>query len=243
MARDQAPLPPLKIRSSSEQQEIVMAHLRQQASAREINILEAGCGRRWPFSRLGATYRLTGVDMDKAALDVRQKSERDLHEAILGDLRSVELMPAGYDVIYNSYVLEHVNGAERVLHNFLRWLKPGGFLIITIPDRNTAYGFVARSTPHWFHVLFYRHILGKRNAGRPGNVPYPTFYDNVVSRAGVREFARKNHLEILEECGFYKPGGIVGVFIDFVALMSFGRLASTHCNLLYVLEKATQTSS
>ena len=144
---------------------------------------------------------------------------------------------SSYDVIYNSYVLEHVEGAETVLENFVSWLKPGGLMIITIPDPDSVYGFFARVTPHWFHVLFYRYVAGNRNAGKPGHAPYPTVYDPVVSRRGFREFARKRHLKIVEECGFRKLRGAAGWFVSFVHLVSLGRLASNHSNLMYILEK------
>jgi SAM-dependent methyltransferase len=100
-----------------------------------LQILEAGCGQRWTISLDRVAYFLTGVDMDKAALDLRQHGMRDLHSAVVGDLRTVELPDRHYDVIYNAYVLEHVSGAEQVLKNFVRWVKPGGLivLLLTVP--------------------------------------------------------------------------------------------------------------
>ena len=95
-------------------------------------------------------YKLTGVDIDKHALEHRKSAEKDLDDAIVADLRSVDLPSNAYDVIYNAYVLEHIDGAEQVLQKFLNWLKPNGALIICIPDRYSAYGFFAYHTPHWF---------------------------------------------------------------------------------------------
>jgi SAM-dependent methyltransferase len=230
-------LPSLRILTVDEQYDIVMAYLRQRACMGEINILEAGCGRKWCFDLQGVRYKLTGVDIDKDALEFRKQKEKDLHEAILGDLRHVVLMPGAYDVIYNSFVLEHVEGAEQVLERFLTWLKPDGLLIITIPDRDSVYGFFASHTPYWVHIFFYRYVLGDPNAGKPGHAPYPTFYDKIVSRERIREFAWKNQLEIREECGFYKPRGLVGLIINFIHFLSLGHFASSHCNLMYVLEK------
>ena len=36
---------------------------------RELQILEAGCGRKWPIDLSGVRYRLTGVDLDAKALE------------------------------------------------------------------------------------------------------------------------------------------------------------------------------
>ena len=52
-----------------------------------------------------------------------------------------------YDVIYYSYVLEHVEGAERVLKNFVRWMKRGGIIILRFPKRDSARGILTLVTP------------------------------------------------------------------------------------------------
>lgn len=228
---------PLAIRTVDEQHSIVQNYLRQRVSSDEIKILEAGCGRKWHFDLRGGRYKLTGVDTDKHALEHRKSAEKDLDDAILGDLRSVDLPSNSYDVIYNAHVLEHIDGAEQVLQKFLNWLKPNGALIVYIPDRDSAYGFFAYHTPHWFHVFFYSYILRSKNAGKPGFGPYPTFYDRIVSRDGIREFARNNELTVREECGYYIPPPPVGLLMRIINFLSFGRLAADHCNLLYILEK------
>lgn len=207
----------------------------------ELAILEAGCGRRWPLKLEGVRYRLTGVDLDEKAL----RSRRDLDEAIVGDLRSLDLGDRQFDVIYNSFVLEHVRNAERVLENFARWLKPDGLLIIKLPDRDTAFGFVTKITPFWFHVAYHKYILRRWNAGRPGFGPYPTYYDRVVSRGGLATFCSAHQLRINDEYGscdycIEKTAGtrLALIAAVLVSLLSMGRLPWRHNNLTYVLTKA-----
>jgi SAM-dependent methyltransferase len=136
-----------------------------------LEILEAGCGQQWDLDIGDGGYVLTGIDLDAEALRIRRDETKDLHEGIVGDLRTADFGQRTFDVIFNSYVLEHVPGAQQVLENFNRWVRPGGLIIIMIPDPYSAHGFTARMTPHWFHVLFYRLILGWRNAGKPGYGP------------------------------------------------------------------------
>ena len=124
-------------------------------SDKVIEILEAGCGRSWPFKLDGVRYRLTGIDLDADALKHRVEVQRDLHEAVVGDLQTVSMQAEKFDVIYCSFVLGHIDGARGVLLRFKEWLKPGGSLIIKIPDPQSAHGFAAKLTPHWFHVLYY----------------------------------------------------------------------------------------
>jgi SAM-dependent methyltransferase len=210
-----------------------------------LQILEAGCGRQWGLN-LGSTgYRLTGVDLDGDALRARLEVSKDLDKAVVGDLRTVDLEPAEFDVIYNSYVLEHIPDAERVLINFCRWLKPRGLIVIRIPDPFSVYGFMARVTPHWFHVFYYRWIVGFPNAGKPGYGPYPVYYDKVVSREGIRRFCEQNQLSLVAEYGtggYYQRGTgisrwVLFVFRRAIGLLSLRKLSGSHDNLLYILSK------
>ncbi len=82
---------------------------------------------------------------------------KDLDVTILGDLRTAELEAGKYDIIFNSNVLEHIQGARHVLDNFISWVKPGGFIILVMPNGDSAKGFLTKWTPHWFHVFFMRY--------------------------------------------------------------------------------------
>ncbi len=102
-----------------------------------LSILEAGCGRQWPLHII-SKYKLTGIDLDPDALKTRVTTIGDLDEAIVGDLLIHDFPSESFDLIYNAYVLEHINGAEKVLANFTRWLKPGGLLLLQIPPRQNS---------------------------------------------------------------------------------------------------------
>jgi 2-polyprenyl-3-methyl-5-hydroxy-6-metoxy-1,4-benzoquinol methylase len=210
----------------------------------ELEILEAGCGRNWPLKLDGIKYKLTGVDIDNKALESRVDNVKDLDETIVADLRHLDLGSRKFDVIYNSFVLEHVENAGLVLENFNHWLRPGGLLILKIPDRNTVFGFLTKITPFWFHVAYYKYILGRKKAGKPGFGPYPTYYDLVVSRNGIRDFCKSHGIAIIEEyglCTYRLENGIRSQVVRFVAVivnaLSMGRLPWKHNNLTYVLKK------
>ncbi|MGB7435149.1 MAG: methyltransferase domain-containing protein, partial [Candidatus Acidiferrum sp.] len=225
--------------------EILESYLHQRVSQGEIlQILEAGCGREWYFRMEGIAYELTGVDMDRLALEARRQSKGDLTYCIVGDLRTATLEPNKYDVIYNAFVLEHVRGAEQVLENFVQWLRPGGILILRVPDRNGVQGFLARLTPHWAHVLYYRWAWRMKDAGKPGFAPYPTIYDKVVSISGLRQFCAKHGLIIKEELGVgsYRRGyGIIRKLTPTVARLigwlTLGRIHGDYVDLTIIAEK------
>ncbi len=208
-----------------------------------LHILEAGCGRRWPLNLDGVEYRLTGIDLDAEALRSRVREVADLHESIVGDLCAPGMIPANtYDVIYSSFVLEHIPDAEGALKSMFAGLKPGGLLLLRIPDRYSVYGWTARCTPFSVHVAYYRYILGRAGAGQPGFAPYPTYHARVVSRAGIRAFCAQRECEVLAEYGhtYYLDGKdlralATRLYAFAVSIISLGALAWRHNNLTFVI--------
>ncbi len=220
-------------------------HIRAQGSSGlPIQILEAGCGREWCFRLPGLSYELTGLDLDPAALEARRSIKGDLTRSFVGDVRDADLPKGHFDVIYNAFVLEHVEGAELALANFVRWLKPGGILIVRIPDRDSVQGFLARMTPHWFHVLYYRWAWKMKDAGKPGFAPYRTIYEQIVSRKELERFCAKHALTIVDVLGVgtYRRGhGIARRITPFVArlisALTFGQIHDRFVDLTIVARK------
>lgn len=206
-----------------------------------LDILEAGCGLAWHLELDDLPFHLTGVDSDAAAL-AQRKAAGDLDEAVLGDLRTVEFEPGSFDVVYNSFVLEHIEGAEQVLDHFVSWTRPGGILVLRFPDRDSSFGFVTRMSPHWFHVLYKRWIQGDPDAGKPGHAPFPTSYDPVVSLGGFRDHCRRRGLEIVEEWSYPVEAQssrfamqVVAKAARVLGALSFGRLEGGRAWLTYVV--------
>ena len=207
-----------------------------------IQILEAGCGRAWTVPLEGIRYRLTGLDMDPEALRARVESVGDLDEAIVGDLRTATLPEGRFDVIFCAYVLEHVPDPIVVLENFRRWLQPHGLIIIRVPDPDSVYGFLARITPHWFHVAIYRYVFGNPNAGKPGFAPYPTHYDRLISFRGMAAFCETNDLYLREAVAHYQFGRSMRSraltwMTSILGRLSLGRLSGDHNNLTFIIER------
>jgi SAM-dependent methyltransferase len=213
---------------------------------RPIRILEAGCGARWAMrdDLTGVEYTLTGVDIYEQDLEIRKNKVKDLDEAIVGDLRTVELDADAFDIIYNSFVLEHVDGARRVLDNFQRWVKPGGKIILKIPDSDTCFGFYTRITPFWVHVFYKKYVEGNKNAGKPGFGPFPTYYDKVVSRKGIHEYCQAHGLSVDAEFalgGYLERKAVLAYMANSLVwltqLVTLGRLAANHTGVAFVISR------
>jgi SAM-dependent methyltransferase len=232
-------LPSIKtMRDEGSVDRIVVEQIRKYALGRDgIEILEAGCGRRWPYDLAGLRYTLTGVDINAEALRIRKEEKNDLHRTVLGDLRAVHFDRHHFDIIYSAFVLEHVSQAQLALENFLEWLKPGGLLILKFPDRDSVYGFVTRITPFWFHVFYKRRIVGNPSAGMPGHGPFPTVHEAIIARRKFHEFIRASDLILREEVGFGTLPGLQRAFTSVLSALSLGHLTADYYNLLYILEK------
>lgn len=233
------------VSDTSHEKTILEECIKSRASDDEpLRILEAGCGNKWQLSLQGLQYWLAGVDVDHDAVALRQQKFNDLDEVIIGDLRTVSLPDNRFDVIYTAYVLEHVDNVKRVLDNFQRWLKPGGIIIIKVPDRDSVYGYLARITPHWFHVWYYRYIKGNPNAGKPGYLPYPTVYDEMLGKAKLSGYCRQSGLQVQAVLGknnYLRKRSFrdqcIRVFVQLVNLFSGGKLAWHYNDLIYIIEK------
>ncbi|MCP3683111.1 MAG: class I SAM-dependent methyltransferase [bacterium] len=211
-----------------------------------VRILEAGCGREWSLDLSGMEYHLTGLDLDKDALEARLAYQNDLDEAIVGDLRTIQLPEESYDAVYNSFVLEHIEGAEAVLDTQFNCLKPSGVLVLRIPDRYSVFTFLKRLTPHKLHVLYCRYIERIPHAGKLGHAPYPTFHERIVSRKGIYDYCDKYGHEILVECVsslYLKSFGPLAILVKTlfktIEKISFGRLTSDYDDLTFIIKKAS----
>jgi SAM-dependent methyltransferase len=224
------------------QVDAIRAHARH--LGRPLSILEAGCGRRWTIDLSGTEYRLTGIDLDPVALELRKTRTRDLDVAIVGDIASAKLPMESFDVVFSSFVLEHVQRADVALKNFAMWLKPGGLLILRLPERNTARAFLTRILPQGVHVFFYRHILGSKTAGQSGYAPYPTYHHPVIGRERLLRFLRELGVTCVglygdafrrDGTGVMRP--MVRLVLTVTAMLSFGGLTADYSDLLYIAVK------
>lgn len=117
-------------------------------------------------------------------------------------------------------------------------------MILKLPDRNTVFGFVTRLTPFWVHVFYKKYMQGFKDAGKPGCAPYPTYYNKIVSREGIRDFCESREFSIDEEygiCGYLrnqdKRTTLVKIISMLISIFSFGKLPWKYNTLTYVLKK------
>lgn len=96
-----------------------------------LQVLHVGSGHRNSGAKLPAFFQAPG--WREIQLDIDPGNEPD----IVGSMLEMTAVESGsMDAIYSSHNIEHVHAHEvpMVLKEFLRVLKPSGFLVVTCPD-------------------------------------------------------------------------------------------------------------
>ena len=129
-------------------------------------------------------------------------------------------------------------------------VRPGGRLVVRVPDGDSVFGFLVKHSPHRMHIWYKRYIERKPNAGKPGYAPYPTVYDDVVSAAGLQKWADRHGYRVVEAyaTNFYlRVFGVLAKPVEYIlrgiAAISRGRLTAAHNNIGFVIDKPLDGSA
>lgn len=131
-------------------------------------VLEAGAGSgKWLKALDGRGYAVEGIEINAANIERFRAVWPDI-PFTQGDVERLPYDDAAFDAVLSLGVVEHlIDGPERALADMHRVLKPGGTMILTVPDANLS--FRLERVKDWaFHRLYawetLRRLLGKRPA-------------------------------------------------------------------------------
>jgi 2-polyprenyl-3-methyl-5-hydroxy-6-metoxy-1,4-benzoquinol methylase len=152
-------------------------------------LLEAGCGS---LSRINLPegFRIAGIDISEKQLNRNASIEKK----ICGDIQTFELEKNKFKLCICWDVLEHLKSPEKALNNLMNSLEIGGTIILAMPNIRSLKGLITKFSPHWFHIFYYKKILGIANAGKDDTAPFETFLNEITSPDSVKK--------ILESQGF-----------------------------------------
>ena len=160
------------------------------ALPRNLRVLDVGCGSGVHGAELTRIlgHRVTGVDLSESSIE---SARHRMQAAFVADVTRPEDYPfdSGFDVILFSDLLEHMQDPAAVLAAHLQLLKPGGHVLISLP--NVAIWNVR------FALLFGR--FRYQDTGTLDRT-HVRFFD----RYGFRQLIASAGLE--EECSRITPG-------------------------------------
>ncbi len=95
-------------------------------------ILDIGCGLGFLLEQLSSRWIRYGCDYSQFAVDYCKR--KGLGTLYHGDLFDLKLDDDFFDVVSARYVLEHLKDPGRFLSEIRRILKPGGRLVVSVPN-------------------------------------------------------------------------------------------------------------
>ncbi len=104
------------------------------------DVLEIGCGQGAFGARLARRYRYLGVEPDKTSWAVAQ---RRITAVSSGEVRNVTVETLGterFDLVCAFEVLEHIEDDAAAVKDWAGRLRPGGWLLLSVPADQRRYG-------------------------------------------------------------------------------------------------------
>jgi len=105
----------------------------------DLDVLDCACGEGYGSRILGDAARsVTGVDIDSASIDhARRRYGRDGLEFIRASALDLPFEDDRFDAVVSFETLEHLAEHDELMTEFRRVLRPGGFLLMSSPDKKT----------------------------------------------------------------------------------------------------------
>ena len=151
-------------------------------------LLEVGCGPGIMLPDLLAMgFEVHGIDV--SAEMIRRAEQRMSGHPLgkrcrlaVGDVERLECGEGSFDAVLAMGVLEYLPRYDVALHEMVRVLRPGGCLVLTVPNRAAAY-----------HVSVSAYLAARRLVGRPRRAAYPAnpclpwVLDRQLAALGMRK--------------------------------------------------------
>jgi 2-polyprenyl-3-methyl-5-hydroxy-6-metoxy-1,4-benzoquinol methylase len=143
----------------------------------DARILDVGCGDGFHLNLLKqygkASWTLEGVDIDKRAAQMAEKSGLKVH---IGTIEELDLPKNSYDLAFMIQTIEHVEKPEKVLSATRKVLKPNGKLVV-VTDNTDSFDFKFFKGSYWGGYHFPRHW-------------------NLFNRKSLSKLAEKTNFEV-----------------------------------------------
>jgi 2-polyprenyl-3-methyl-5-hydroxy-6-metoxy-1,4-benzoquinol methylase len=129
---------------------------RAAANRTGVDLLDVGCGSGTLLGLLKHRgFRPIGVDFSSEAARIAEKENGV--SVIVGSLDQARFPDHSFDIVTLFHVMEHVTNPRRVLAEVSRILKPGGALVLQVPNID-SWQFKAFGV-RWYGLDLPRHVI------------------------------------------------------------------------------------
>jgi glycosyltransferase involved in cell wall biosynthesis len=147
------------------------------------SILEIGAGSgRWTSEFIKLNYKVTALDISKSMCVYLGKKFKSI-EIVCGDIESVKLKRK-YDVIFSFRSFKYVLNIDDAIENIKSNLKPKGFIIVEMPNKNNFFYFL----PYILSPIIY---------GLTGRVGKYFINSEFVTEKKFKNYLKKNGFDII----------------------------------------------
>ena len=161
--------------------EIVFGRLLSNEGLKGSKVLDVGSGTGW-FSSKAVEMGADVVAVDIGVNMLKKVREKCLAQVLAGDACSLPFRDNVFDVVISSECVEHTIDPVRAIRELCRALRPGGILIVTVPNRI------------WRFSLLIANVLKVRPYGG---------YENWLGWAQLRSELKRMNLSIISMFGFH----------------------------------------
>jgi SAM-dependent methyltransferase len=165
------------------------------------SVLEVGCGNGYVLAALEAALpnaELVGMELGSAGLDVARKRLRRA-SLIQADARAIPF-EAEFDLACAFDVIEHIEADEAALEQMRSCLRPGGGLLLTVPQHRWLWAPVDEYSGHFRRYTRKELVAKVRRAGFQERL-VTSFMTSALPVMGVSRLASRLRP------GKYDPGG------------------------------------
>jgi 2-polyprenyl-3-methyl-5-hydroxy-6-metoxy-1,4-benzoquinol methylase len=139
----------------------------------DLEICDLGCGSGWLSNELCKFGATTGVDLSESGVELARQRWPAVSEFHAADV--TQWRPGRqFDLVVSSEVFEHIDDKRAFVDTVHTILKPGGYLLLTTPNRRLKRQWDAGQqgqqfieiwvTPGELRTLFGRHFLAMHHA-------------------------------------------------------------------------------
>lgn len=191
---------------SDEFYDYLFAFLKRHMPEPAGKMLEAGCGTGAFGKRFVSQYPgLSILGADISEVMVRQADDgTPRYSAVNADLEDQAQWKTGeFDHIVCPFIMHHFPDITRVVENYGRWIKPGGYIILIEPNGNNFINKISKALRKTVELFKGKDYVLKKGWATPNETDHTVqTYDRIFQKNGFDLVARESFLFIDKDFRF-----------------------------------------